>query len=170
MPLVIMTVPTPARSRSDCRVACLSSPISVHTGQPGYWPEGGPGRSTCRAGRICAVLARARTSLYRRHRCCGQSLRRCGHPRSNHVEFPRQMICIITIGRLPALLHYDEGRPRHAPNWGGRPLTRRENRNKPGIRRPATWLLGRQVDQLRWADAHATVPPRGIAARLHPAR
>ena len=29
----------------------------------------------------------------------------------------------------------------------GRPLSRAENRNKPGIRRPATWLLGGQVDQ-----------------------
>jgi hypothetical protein len=27
-----------------------------------------------------------------------------------------------------------------------------ENRNKPGILRPAAWLQGEQVDQLGWAD------------------
>lgn len=28
-----------------------------------------------------------------------------------------------------------------------------ENHDKPGIRRPAVWLLGGQVDQLGWADS-----------------
>ncbi len=39
-------------------------------------------------------------------------------------------------------------------------------RNKPGIRRFATWLLGGQVDQLGWTGRRATVP----AKALHPNR
>jgi hypothetical protein len=36
-----------------------------------------------------------------------------------------------------ALLHA-EGRPRLVPKWGGRPSGTEENRNKPGIRTPAS--------------------------------